>query len=137
MGYFKHILVISVAYLLCILQTLQRMLHLNQGLNVVEKLLPFVKLGFLAESLQNWLHSWHFYHNHATKELLQGQMCRIKETTNPTRNAAWFIGLLQEDPNLTKRRSFSTTLNSNCKHCLIICCNTNTPGMQLRCPCSV
>ena len=31
-----------------------------------------------------WLHSWHFYHSHATKALLQGQMCKIKETpTSP------------------------------------------------------
>ena len=31
-------------------------------------------------SIAFWLHSWHLYHNHATKTLLQGQMCRIKGT---------------------------------------------------------
>ena len=47
-----------------------------------------------------WLHFCHFYHNHATKALLQGQMCRIKETpTSCTRNA---ISLLKGDTNLTK-----------------------------------
>ena len=24
------------------------------------------------------VHSWHFYHNHATKELLHEQMCKTK-----------------------------------------------------------
>ena len=35
---------------------------------------------FLWKPIAIWLHSWHFYHNHATKALLQEQMCRIKET---------------------------------------------------------
>ena len=37
-----------------------------------------------------WLHSWQYYHNHATKELLQGQMCKIKETSNITTNGDLF-----------------------------------------------
>jgi len=41
----------------------------------LKKLLHFVKNLInhdLYESLVIWLHFWHFYHNHATKELLQG-----------------------------------------------------------------
>ena len=33
------------------------------------------------------VHPWHFCHNHAMKELLHMQMCRIKERPNVTRNA--------------------------------------------------
>ena len=36
-----------------------------------------------------WLHSWHFYHNHPIKELLQKEMFK---TTNLTRNADWSTG---------------------------------------------
>ena len=55
----------------------------------------FLKVHWVASSLATlaslsfqkqfgYIPSWHFYHNHATKELLQRQMCKIKETTNPT-----------------------------------------------------
>ena len=52
-----------------------------------------------------WLHSWHFYHNHATKEL-DLQMYYIKGMTNLPRNCC----ILKGDTNLTKEGSFSTTL---------------------------
>ena len=59
--------------------------YLNQSLSVLEKLLS--QLGFFTKTfIAIWLHSWHLYqyHKHATKALLQGQICRIKETpTSP------------------------------------------------------
>ena len=58
----------------------------NQSLSVVEKLLLFVKLGSCRKP--SYLGAFlAFLCNHATKELLQGQMRKIKETPNFTRNA--------------------------------------------------
>ena len=65
------------------LQTSRCASNLIESLSVVETLLLFVKLGS-SEPLAIWLHS---YHNHATKELLQGWMRTNKETPNLTRNA--------------------------------------------------
>ena len=62
------------------------------------------RIGYLESSLRSffisyissslffrrpiWLHSWHYYHNHATKELSRGSCVGSKkETTNLTRNA--------------------------------------------------
>ena len=45
-------------------------------LNVVEKLFPF-ELGSRKPN-KYWLHSWHFYHNHATNSSIPRQMCRTK-----------------------------------------------------------
>ena len=42
-----------------------------------------VNISFIRRP--TWLHSWHFYHNHATKELLHGQMCKTKAN-----NINWF-----------------------------------------------
>ena len=58
----------------------------------------------------------------------QGQICKIKETTNLTRN----VDFLKGDTNLTKEGSFSTTLCWNCKHSLNLMCHTPTKGIQLR-----
>ena len=70
----------------CMRDTLQNFKdasYLNQSLNVVEKLLPQVEFS-CRKPTAIWLHTWHFYHNHASRELLQGQMCRIKESpTSP------------------------------------------------------
>ena len=42
---------------------------------------PSISQPHLSEDL--FLHSWHYYHNHATKQLsMQGQLCRIKERNN-------------------------------------------------------
>ena len=70
-----------------VLQTSKDASNLIQTLSVVEKLLLFVNIRILLKALAIWVHSWHFYHNHATKELLQGQMSKIRETPNLTRNA--------------------------------------------------
>ena len=43
-------------------------------------------VSFCRKPIAIWLHSWHFYHNHATKALLQGQKCKIYEIPNLTRN---------------------------------------------------
>ena len=48
------------------------------NLHVHDHASNFSDVNKIIESI--WLHSWHFYHNHATKVLLQKQMCRIKET---------------------------------------------------------
>ena len=66
--------------------------------------------------------------NHATKELSKGRCVRSKkQQTSPE------MCFLKGDTNLTKRRSFSTTLNYNCKHSLNLTCQ-HTKGMQLRWP---
>ena len=44
-------------------------------------------ISSLAEGLGICLHFWHFYHDHATQELLQGKMWKIRQTLNLTRNA--------------------------------------------------
>ena len=45
---------------------------------------PPVRIFLQKADTAYWLHSWHYYHNHAAKALLQGQMCRIKETPTPS-----------------------------------------------------
>ena len=70
LGYFNHILRFS--------QLCQYDLEMIQT-RFLESLLKSFLFSFRRPI---WLHSWRFYHNHATKELLQEQMCKIKETTN-------------------------------------------------------
>ena len=43
-----------------------------------------------------WLHSGHFYCNHATKELLKEQTCKIEEIPNTTANARKKILILKK-----------------------------------------
>ena len=77
----------------------------------------FGKLVRICLQKAIWLRS---YHNQGTKELLQEWMCRINGKPLSYQKC-WFISLLL-DSNITKRRSFSTTLNcmeSNCKHHLM------------------
>ena len=79
LGYFDHILVISVACLFVYMthHKLQRdASYLNQRLSVVVRLLPQLGSSY-RKPIAFWLHSWHFYHNHTTKALLQRQMCKI------------------------------------------------------------
>ena len=73
-------------------------LHLYLQLNCTSTISCYIGRG-LQLNIQAALHSLylrHFYHNHATRKLLQRQMCKIS--------------LLQKDINLTKGKNFSTTL---------------------------
>ena len=58
------------------------------SVTVIQRMLP-TKWVFFRKSIEEllitvfsrpiWLHFWHFYHNHATKELLQRQMLGSKQ----------------------------------------------------------
>ena len=83
------------------LQTLWDAFNLIDSLSVVETLLLFVKLGSSCRKPNNL--ATFLYHNHATMIL------RIHTNTKPFQKCQ-FIGLLLDDLNITKGRSFSTTL---------------------------
>ena len=81
LGYFNHIL----GCLSCISVTKE-----CYQIGYLEGSLRSFFISYISSSLFRrpiWQHSWHFYQNHATKGLLQGQMCMIIKTTNLTRNA--------------------------------------------------
>ena len=71
------------------------------------------QMSFLEGSLRSvfiscrrpiWLHSWHYYHNHATKA---GAVVWDQRNNKPHQKC-WFMGFLKGDPNLRKEGSFST-----------------------------
>ena len=81
----------------------------------IEELLLYLSSITFQKSYSIWQH---FYCNHATKELFQGQPCKIKKTPNFPKNAN------------QKEKLFNYTL----MQIVWTLCATYTTGMQLRWP---
>ena len=77
LGYFNHLLTISVACLLCE--------------SKLEKLLPQWGSSYKKPALATWLHTWQFYHNHAIRHSSRDRCVgTTKQQTSPeTLQAFW------------------------------------------------
>ena len=109
-----HILVISVACLY-ICMTHNKLQRNSSNLNQFKcSWEASLSIRILLQLIASWLHSWHFYHNHTTKALLRGQVCRIKKY-QPHQGARKIWGTLKTTTCTAVRNTITsvTKLSSN------------------------